>query len=258
METIACPDCGHPNRVGATSCEACNYPIAPELEAPALERSRAEAGRAVRGPAPVSFSPFAPSRKPARRPRATQAVPLWLMFGFISAVAIVFVAVKANVERVSQPVEGSNANQQVRADDFLAALAKDSTDVDARIGLGNIYYDTANWTEAMEQYSRALALDSSRVNAIVDLGVCYYNLGNSDDAERLFTLALQRDPHQPIALFNLGIVNEARGQFDASLKFFHRAIESGPPQSMNEPLMAAIQRVAQKTGRTAPPLPDGR
>jgi tetratricopeptide (TPR) repeat protein len=89
----------------------------------------------------------------------------------------------------------------------------------------------------------------------VDLGVCYYNLGDTNEAERLFRLALTRDPHHAIALFNLGIVSEHREKYDEALDYYHRALQGAQPADMAEPIAQAMQRVMQKQGKVAPPLP---
>jgi tetratricopeptide (TPR) repeat protein len=170
----------------------------------------------------------------------------------------VLIAVQANLARDNPPVEGASGEQLERANALREALAKDSTDVAARVGLADVLFDTGNWTEAIVHYRSAVRQDSSLVTAIVDLGVCYYNLSVPDEAERLFTLALAREPHQPFALFNLGIVHERRGNPERALEFFHRALQSGPPENMKPALMEAMQRVAQATGTPAPPLGEPR
>src|SRR5437870_4676410 len=127
-ETTKCPDCGHPNPPGATSCEACNFPfsehapirgLAPEDQA-ALDPIAPTGSHTSRPD--VAPIPRPPRRPPRPRPMATQSVSLWLIFGFIAAAAVIYVAVKANVDRAQPPVEGSNANQQQTADQFRAQL----------------------------------------------------------------------------------------------------------------------------------------
>ena len=83
-------------------------------------------------------------------------------------------------------------------------------------------------------------------------------MGNAAEAERVFGVALARDPHQPQALFNLGIVAEGRGDNAGALGYFHRALQSAPPEAMKQPIVEAMQRVIKKTGKIAPPLPDGK
>ena len=280
-ETIKCPDCGHMNAAGSASCSVCNFPLdsAPELVAERARTDSMDAGHAFAMPAGGSVAAAPPAgsdappaapveesvpeimfpRRPRRRPPrgSNEALSLWLIFGFIAAAAVTFIAVKANVERASLPVEGSTPQQQESVDQLRAELDKDSTNVENRIALANVLYDTANWSDAIVHYRSAIHKDSSRVHALVDLGVCYYNLGDSRQAQDLFLLALKRDPHQPVALYNLGIVNERRSNFPEALRYYHRALQSSPPEEMKQALIEAMQRVQQATGKSAPPLPDG-
>lgn len=260
-DIVRCPDCGHQNPSGSESCAQCNFPLATRADEPPAPGSHADPHVSeTRTEPPAAETPFnlPPRRRPRPRPASNQALSLWLMFAFVAAASVVFIAVKANVERSHQPVEGSNKNQQEQANQFLEALAKDSTNVDAHIGLANVLYDTANWKEAIVHYRAALRGDSSRTSALVDLGVCYYNLSDSDEAERAFRLALQRDPHQAVALFNLGIVSERRSEWNQAFEYYHRALQSAPPEEMKQAIMDAMQRIQEAQGKKAPPLPDGR
>ena len=255
-DTKRCPDCGHENPPGAESCAACNFPLSGLPAAPAAPSGgEAGAGKAEPPVIPRMVRPIRPRRP---RPASNQATTLWLTFGSILAVIVLFIGLKANVERASQPVAGSSPEEQKHADELRAALEKDSTNVDARIALGDVLYNTANWSEAIVHYRSAVHHDSTRTPAIVDLGVCYYNLGDPDEAERYFLLGLARDPHHPIALFNLGIVNEHRGNYDAALDYFHRALQSAPPGDLTGPITESMQRVMKQQGKEAPPLPSAR
>lgn len=176
------------------------------------------------------------------------------MFSIVAAAAVILIAVRANVERARQPIEGSSEEQQKRAAQIEDVLEKDSTNVEAHIGLANILYDTGNWSDAIVHYRAALARDSSRATVLVDLGVCYYNLSATDQAERLFRLALARDPHQPVALFNLGIVSERAGNKAEAMRYFHQALANDPPEPMKKALMEAMTRLGSEAGMKAPPL----
>lgn len=245
-ETVRCPDCGHENPAGSTSCEACNFPLVPEAIVPPDSGSES--------PEPYVPIPRPRPRRPARP--QPQALSIWLMFAVVVAVVMIFFAVKPNIDRANQPVEGSSEEQQKHADEMRAALARDSTDIEAHIGLANVLYDTGNWSEAIVHYRAAVNRDSTRAPVLVDLGVSYFNLGDTPHAQRMFELALKRDPHQPVALFNLGIVAEHRKDYRAALQFYHRALQSSPPENMNQPLVEAMARVQKETGVSPPPLPD--
>ncbi len=250
-----CPDCGHPNPPGAESCEACNYPLrslarmtpgaapaAPEVPAPGAVPEAAT-------PKPIDLGPR-PLRRPVRRgaPLAAQSVPLWLFFGAVLTAILLWTAIDANRQRARQAVavEGAKPDQQQAADAAQQALARDSSNIDARIALANVLYDTNNWDAAIIHYRAAVRRDSSRVSALVDLGVCYYNLGDTPQAERIFTLALARDPHQPVALFNLGIVNEQHDRPAEALRYYQQALDHAPSADVREALTASMERVRQK------------
>jgi tetratricopeptide (TPR) repeat protein len=194
--------------------------------------------------------------RPPRPPQEAVQMQLWLVFGAIAIVVVLYTAWQGFQKSNPPPVvEGAKANQQQIADAARTALAKDSTNVTARLALANVLYDTANWADAIVQYKAAARLDSTRAETYVDEGVCYYNLSLSAPAEALFHKALELDPHQPVALFNLGIVTETRGDAKKALEYYHQAMQASPPEGMKQPLMEAMQRVMQKTGQKAPPIP---
>ena len=241
-ETIRCPDCGHENPKEATRCEACGFPLDSEAISPSAPAE-----------SPIILPP-----RPRRPPRGSQeALSLWLVFGTIMAIVVIYVAIKANVDRVQPAVQGASGPQQLTADSLRRALDQDSSDVAARVHLGDVLYDTGNWSEAIVHYRAAIRRDSSLTNALVDLGVCYYNLGDAQEAERHFRLALQRDPHQSVALYNLGIVYERRGDAKQALEFYHRALQTEPPPEMKQAVIEAMSRVQEKAGVRPRPLGGG-
>jgi len=254
-ESQRCPDCGHPNEPGRARCVVCQFPLEIEASAAAGGSPSDPADGGSSGLPPLPPRPIRPRRP---RPASNQALSLWLVFGTLAALVVIYVAFKANYDRSTQPIEGSSEAQQARADSVLRLLAKDSTNVSARVRLGDILYDTGNWSDAIVQYRAALRLDSSLATTLVDLGVCYYNLGDPDLAEGHFVAALARDPHQPVALFNLGIVHERRQDFRGALQYFHRALQSGPSDDMHQPLIEAMTRVQEKAGAKPGPLPGVR
>jgi len=257
-ETMRCPGCGRDNPAGSESCSGCNFPLAAEPASTGKAPGPAPSAPGGAGDAgPVIVRRMRPIRPRRPQPANSMSLALWLLFGTFAAVVVVVVAIQGyNKNSTAPPVEGSSPEQQKTADQLRATLERDSTNVEARVELANLLYDTGNWPEAIVHYRSALAKDSTHVHVIVDLGVCYFNLSATQEAERLFLLALQRDPQQAVALFNLGIVNQQRGDHKAALSYFHRALISGPPEEMKTPLMDAMKRSYDATGVKAKPLPE--
>jgi len=199
-----------------------------------------------------------PRPRPRRRRSAEPVVTrLYMIFGVLVAGCLLWVALSENVKRSRQAdVEGANANQAKQAEELRAALARDSTNIDAHVALGNILYDTANWGEAIVHYKAALARDPSRVPVLVDLGVCYYNSSVADSALTYFQRALALDPHHPVAHFNMGVIYENRHQWKDALSQYHLALEADPTDDLKQSVIAAMERVQQASGTSAPPLPN--
>ncbi len=278
-EIVRCPSCGAANAANAAACPRCNFPLAVAGAASAERGTPAGADPAAAPDASVGETPpdtpaepassepagtthtFDPGRRPLRprRPRPGGMQPIqvqiWLVTGAAMVLAIVYFAAQGFWRSNAPVVTGARPEQQQRADLARRQLEQDSTNIEARIELANVLYDTGNWSEAIVHYRSADRLEPGRPTTVVDLGVCYYNLGRFATAESLFHQALSLDPHQVFALFNLGIVAESREQWDAALGFFHRAMRAGPPEAMKPALEQHLQTVMAKTGKKAPPLP---
>jgi tetratricopeptide (TPR) repeat protein len=252
-DAIHCPSCGHVNPAGSDSCSSCNFPlIAPgapvAASKPAPARPEDEAPVRIERPLP-----HRPRRRTATDP---QSMAIWLIFGALAAASVIWFAFDKTLKNHQQAaVPGANEDLQKHANELMAAIAQDSTNVDARVAFADLLFDTGNWADAIVQYRSAIRQDSSRATAIVDLGVCYFNSSQPAEARRLFELALTRDPNNAQAYFNLGILAENQGQLEEALRNYHSAVRLNPPQQMMEPIATAVSRVSQKLGRTPPPLP---
>ena len=256
LEDVICPSCGFRNAGGGESCESCNFPLQPiAAGGDQGERPTVRSGSGLGGA--TGYGATGPLRRPVRRaaPLQAQSVWLWLFFGTFAAGLLVYVAIDANRKRnepVVSAVAGANTEQMAMVNTARGALAADSSNIEARVTLGNVLYDTGNWDEAIIQYRAVLRRDSTRVAPMVDLGVCYFNLGATKQAEDLFHQALRLDPHQPIALFNLGIVSERHGETAKALAYFGDALEHAPSEEFKTSINQAIQRISRKSAPGAP------
>lgn len=82
-------------------------------------------------------------------------------------------------------------------------------DINARIQLGNLYFDTGRFESAIIQYGRALEIQPENPDVIVDQGIAYRRVGQSDVCIRKFREALTIDPAHVNARYNLGLVLQA-------------------------------------------------
>ena len=89
-----------------------------------------------------------------------------------------------------------------------SVLGKDSNNLQALINLGNAYFDTERYQEAIDAYSRALVINPKNSDVRTDMGIMYRKLGQFDKALEAFRQAAQYDPRHLNSRFNLGIVLE--------------------------------------------------
>ena len=86
--------------------------------------------------------------------------------------------------------------------------------------LGNLYFDTNRFAEAITSYEKSLSLKPGNPNVITDLGVMYRRNGEPEKAIQAFDRAVAADPEFETARYNKGIVlmadlNDLPGALDA-------------------------------------------
>jgi tetratricopeptide (TPR) repeat protein len=105
----------------------------------------------------------------------------------------------------SAPLHSAEAVQPLAAP-MLAALKADPKNLDALVGLGNLYYDHHVYDQAILFYTRALELKPGDVNVRTDLGTAYWYSGHADNAIAEYEKVLKAQPGFAPALLNRGIV----------------------------------------------------
>ncbi len=85
-------------------------------------------------------------------------------------------------------------------------LAANPNDARILIQLGNLYYDSGRFRDAVDYYGRALDHDPRNVDVRTDRGTSYWSLGQADAAIAEFQKALEVDPSHAQTLYNMGVV----------------------------------------------------
>jgi len=92
---------------------------------------------------------------------------------------------------------------EVRTLESLAA--RDKQNVQARVELGHLLMEHAQYEAAARWYREALGLRPADNDVRVDLGASLLNLGRAPDALAEFDQALKNDPGHKQALYNKGL-----------------------------------------------------
>ena len=91
-------------------------------------------------------------------------------------------------------------------EEYRTILAEDPSNLAAITALGNAYFDSGQWREAVRMYQRALELVPRNADVLTDMGTAYRNMGRPDRAREEFRRALSFEPGHVNARYNLGVV----------------------------------------------------
>jgi tetratricopeptide (TPR) repeat protein len=89
----------------------------------------------------------------------------------------------------------------------LSSIAEQQpTNAGPRVELGNLFFDSERYSDAIKWYGDAFKLNPKDVNVSTDLGVSYYYTNQPDRALAQFDESLKIDPKHAKTLLNVGIV----------------------------------------------------
>jgi tetratricopeptide (TPR) repeat protein len=126
-----------------------------------------------------------------------------------------------------------------KAEPLLAQLKSNPKDPQLLAEIGNIYYDTQNFKEAIDYYSKSLAVKDDP-NVRTDLGTAYFYAGDADTALAEFERTLKAFPNFDNALFNIGMV-KFQGKMDTrgAIAAWEQLLKQNP----NHPRRADIEQM---------------
>jgi cytochrome c-type biogenesis protein CcmH/NrfG len=99
----------------------------------------------------------------------------------------------------------------------------------AWLELGNLYFDTGKFGEAIQAYSRYLSTNPNDADVWTDLGVMYRRSGNPNEAITSFDRAIEIDPRHEQSRFNKGVVQfYDLGNRDAAVRTWQELVGINP------------------------------
>ena len=106
-----------------------------------------------------------------------------------------------------QQQESNLSNEQAKIIMSLEQeVAVNPKNVTAWIQLGNVYFDTNNFTKAIHAYEKSLELSPDNPDVLTDLGVMYRRNGQPEKALEAFNRVIAIAPNHEQSRFNKGIV----------------------------------------------------
>ena len=128
---------------------------------------------------------------------------------------------------------------ETKAAPLLAQLQSSPNNAELLAEIGNVYYDTQNYQDAIAYYKKSLALKEDP-GVRTDMGTSYFYTGDADAALAEFDRTLKINPTFENALLNVGIV-KFNGKMDArgAIAAWEQLLKQNP----NHPRRADIEQM---------------
>jgi cytochrome c-type biogenesis protein CcmH/NrfG len=104
------------------------------------------------------------------------------------------------------PTVQAGPDYSLKISELKRQLEINPYDVDLLVGLGNTYFDSNLYAQAIDAYEKALALKPDNPDVLTDLGVMYRRNGQPEKAVDNFRKAALISPRHRQSRMNLGIV----------------------------------------------------
>ncbi|RMG97228.1 MAG: tetratricopeptide repeat protein [Candidatus Dadabacteria bacterium] len=145
------------------------------------------------------------------------------------------------------PPSSTLGSLSVEIRELRGIVERDPTNRTAWVRLGNLYFDSDQYMEAIEAYTKALELDPNDPDVITDRAIMYRRMGDFQKAVEEFRRAADMAPNHLNSLLNLGVVlRYDLGDLEGAMKAWQRYLERNPPADMAEKIRAEIEAIRKQ------------
>lgn len=116
-----------------------------------------------------------------------------------------------------------------QAKPLLEQLQTSPKDAQLLYKIGNIYYDTQQYPDAVKYYEQAAQLNPKALDVRTDLATAYFYAGDSDKSLAEFNQVLKIDPNFANALFNQGMILwQAKNDMNGAVASWKKLLQTNP------------------------------
>lgn len=132
-----------------------------------------------------------------------------------------------------------------KAEPLLSRLRSNPNDPQLLAEIGNIYYDTQTFSDAIGYYKKSLDVKDDP-NVRTDMATAYFYTGDADTALAEFARTLKAHPNFENALFNTGMVKfQAKMDVDGAVAAWEQLLKANPNTARRDEIEQMIARAKQ-------------
>jgi tetratricopeptide (TPR) repeat protein len=141
---------------------------------------------------------------------------------------------------------------QTRVQALQTVAEKDPKNIESRVQLGNMFFDSEQYPQAITWYEQAFALNPADANVSTDLGVAYYYTNQPDKALAQFDKSLATDAKHIKTLLNVGIVRAfGKNDLAGAAKAWEEVVAISPDSPEGLAAKKGLEGVKNTTAGTA-------
>jgi Tfp pilus assembly protein PilF len=141
-----------------------------------------------------------------------------------------------------------NGNVELSLQYYRKILSVDRDDWDANLAVARIFFEKADYSNALGHYRSAHAIDSTNEETNWNIGRCHYRMGNFKEAVVWYRKALQYLPSHPPLLEDLSYALVNSNQQDQALKVYQELLAADPSSAI---ALAGLGKIYLITGKPA-------
>ena len=172
------------------------------------------------------------------------------IFRTLAVVAVVAALIAPSGCKKKQQQQAGGEGEPIRLnalaeiENYKEILRKDPNNLQALIGIGNLYFDTNQDLLAIESYRKALAMDPTNANVRTDMAICYRRSGNPGQAVEELKRAISTTPRHAQARYNLGVILiQDMRDIEGGIKAWEALLENVPDYPYRDNLKGEIARM---------------
>jgi arylsulfatase A-like enzyme/predicted Zn-dependent protease len=133
---------------------------------------------------------------------------------------------------------GGSPEEGIR--EIQSIIAEDPSISDAHFALGNIFFKTRRFKEALEAFQKSLDLKPDDSFAVINIANSLQALGRAEEAERFVLDHIERGFNDPQLYFLLGNVRLHLGDPDGAIRYFEKCLAANPQSASAHNAIAAV------------------